>query len=260
MKIVQVQFAFWDKIYDFHSGKYSLEIGDRVVVKTELGTEIGKVVGMKESGEFKSNKNLKPILRKVNLSDLEKAEARNKNRNKALRICRELIKKYNLPIKLVDVKFSFDGGRITFAFIASQRIDFRDLVKDLTRNFQKSIRLQQIGVREEAKIMGGIGPCGRELCCLKFLKNLGNVSTDFIFDQQLSHRGAERLSGPCGRLLCCLAYEEKLYKELAGKLPVVGSVIKTAQGQGKVVEQNILQGSVKVEIDKDNFINIQIRK
>ncbi|TSC96335.1 MAG: PSP1 domain protein [Parcubacteria group bacterium Athens1014_10] len=259
-KVIQVQFAPWDKIYNFNSDSHKLKTSDQVIVKTELGIEIGEIIGIKSIENFKAIKELKPILRKANLSDIEKVNFRNKNRAETLKTCRNLIKKYNLPAKLIDVKFSFDGGRITFAFTAPERIDFRNLVKELTGIFHKSIRLQQIGVREEAKIMGGIGPCGRELCCLKFLKNLGNISTDFIFDQQLNHRGAERLSGSCGRLYCCLAYNEPMYKELANNLPALGSIIKTEKGKGKVVGRNILKQTIKVEIDNGNFIEIPFKK
>lgn len=258
MKIIQVQFAPWDKVYDFDPAKHNLKIKDHVIVKTELGTDMGQVVGIKEVENYKEIKNLKPIIRKANLSDIEKVESREKNKNKTLKICRELIKKHNLPAKLVDVKFSFDGGKITFIFIARERIDFRELVKDLTRTFQKSVRMHQIGVREEAKIMGGVGPCGKELCCLRFLKNLGSISTDFILDQNLTHRGPERLSGPCGRLFCCLAYEERAYKELAAKLPALGSTIKTKRGEGKVIGHNVLKQTVKVHTNKDSIIEVPI--
>lgn len=260
MKIIQVQFADWDKIYNFSSERANLKIGDKVIVKTELGIEAGGIVGIKDIGSDNSKfaAELKPILRKANSNDIEKVRIREKDKKKVLKVFRELIRKYKLPAKSIDAKFSFDGGRIVFAFTAPERIDFRDLVKDLTKSFHKSIRLQQIGVREEAKIMGGIGPCGRDLCCLKFLKNLGNISGDFISDQHLSHCGHERLSGPCGRLFCCLAYEEGVYKELAAKLPPIGSKIKTKQGEGKVIGHNILKQTVKVKTVEENIIEVPI--
>lgn len=266
MKIAQIQFDPWDKIYNFEIGSHNFKIGDSIIIKTETGVEIGKVIGLNENNCAKAEEincpkaieKVKTILRKANLSDLDKIKSREKNRSKDLEICRELIKKHNLPAKLVDIKFSFDGGRITFIFTARERIDFRALVKDLTKVFQKSIRMQQIGVREEAKAMGGIGFCGRELCCLKFLKTLGNISTDFISDQNLNHRGAERLSGPCGRLMCCLAYEEKLYKELSAKLPAMGSKMKTKEGEGRVIGHNVLKQTVKVQAG-DNIIEVPIK-
>ncbi len=261
MKIAQVQFASWDKIYDFDLGKHNLKIDDHVIVKTDLGRELGKIVAIKEINDAKYNKkDLISILRKANTSDIEKVESKDRCKAKTLCVCRELIKKYKLPAKLIDVRYSFDGGRMIFAFVAPQRIDFRSLVKDLTGIFQKSIRLQQVGVREEAKMIGGIGPCGREQCCLKFLKNLGNINTDFIFNQQLSHRGSERLSGPCGRLLCCLAYEEKMYEELKSRMPKIGDIIKLEKGKGRVVGHNILRQSVRVEMEDGNYFDVPLKK
>ena len=161
-------------------------------------------------------------------------------------------------MKLIDAHFSYDGGRIVFAYIAPERVDFRTLVKDLTHRFHKSVRMHQVGVREEAGFTGDIGPCGRPLCCLKFLKNLGNVGTELIFDQQLAHRGTERLSGICGRLKCCLLFEEENYKELAKNLPVVGSIVKTKRGEGKVINWHILTQSVDIKTDKGTITNVPI--
>ena len=157
-------------------------------------------------------------------------------------------------MKLVDCGFSFDDTRLTFAFTSDTRVDFRELVKDLTRQFQKKIRLQQIGIRDTLKQVGGIGPCGRNLCCHRFLDDLGNISTDLARDQQIEQRGSDRLSGTCGRLKCCLAYEAEGYKDTAQKFPPVGTMIKTSQGKGKVINWNILKHSVDVRIDDETVI------
>jgi cell fate regulator YaaT (PSP1 superfamily) len=259
MNIIEIQFAPWDKKYDFDSKGHQLKIGDRVVVKTELGTEIGKVVGFKEKRR-PTQEEIKPILRKATLTDLERMEKKKDRAKEAFKFCKKLIKKHGLPMKLIDARFSFDGARLTFAFIAKERVDFRELVKDLTRKFQKSIRLHQVEVRQEARSAGGIGLCGREMCCARFLKNLGQVTTDLIRDQQLTHRGPERLSGPCGRLMCCLAFEECYYKELMKNLPPIGSLIKTPQGVGEVVGWHTLKQSVDVKIDEDTIIEVPIKE
>lgn len=258
MKIIEVQFTPWGKIYDFDASRSEIKIGDFVIVKTDLGIDISKVVNIKEKAE--TDREIKPILRKATLSDIEKMKEKEKQKESALKICQDLAKKYSLPIKLIDVNFSFDGGRITFAFIADGRVDFRELVKDLTKTFQKSIRLQQLGIRDEAKIYGDIGMCGRDLCCRKFLKNLGNVVSDLAELQQVDHRGSDRLSGICGRLMCCLEYEKSFYEEIVKKLPAIGTVVSTKQGKGKVVGHHVLKQSVDVELKEGSVIEVEIKK
>ena len=163
-------------------------------------------------------------------------------------------------MKAIDCHFSFDGGKITFAFSADKRIDFRDLVKDLTRTFQKSVRLHQIGIRDEAKRLGEFGPCGRELCCKKFLGNLGNVTTDLARIQQITHRGSDRISGVCGRLMCCLAFEAKFYNEESKDLPVIDSIVKTKHGEGRVISCNVLKKTVNVQIDDKTVMEIPAKE
>jgi cell fate regulator YaaT (PSP1 superfamily) len=260
MKVVEVQFTPWGKSYDFDASRSEIKIGDFVIVRTDLGTEMGKVISVKEREEKAGEKEIKSILRKATISDIEKAKEKEKQKEDALRVCKKLAKKYSLSVKLIDVHFSFDGGRITFAFIADGRVDFRDLVKDLTRHFQKSIRLQQLGIRDEAKIFGEIGMCGRGLCCKKFLKNLGNITSDLAELQQVDHRGSDRLSGICGRLMCCLEYERNFYEEMAKKLPAVGSPVSTKRGRGKVIGWHVLKHSVDVELEEGSVIEVEIKK
>lgn len=254
MKVAQIQFSPWDKIYDFDINNLELSRGDNVIVKTDIGTEIGKVVDFKEftSEEVKQNNEIKPIVRKANLSDLEKSKKKNEDKKEALQYCKKMVSKHKMPMKLVDVHFSFDDSRITFAFIADGRVDFRELVKDLTRHFNRTIRLHQIGIRDEAKLRGDVGHCGRGLCCRGFLRELSSVTSEMADLQQVSHRGSERISGVCGRLMCCLGYEEKFYNELASKLPPIESEVKVDSKKGKVVGWHVLKQSIDVEFSGEN--------
>ena len=253
MKIVQIQFTPWDKVYNFDPADSVLSVGDYAVVKTELGVEIGKVVGFKEAkNEEESEKTeLKPILRKATLTDLEKISDK-KQKKEALQYCKKLADQYKLPMKLVDAHFSFDGSRVTFAFVADGRVDFRELVKDLTRRFNRTIRLQQIGIRDEAKISGDCGHCGCPLCCKRFLTELSSVTSEMAELQQVAHRGSDRISGICGRLMCCLNYEEAGYEECAKKLPPMGAKVDVDGKKGVVVRHHTLKQAVSVEFKGEN--------
>ncbi len=263
MKIAEIQFTPWGRIYDFNSGESVVGVDDFVIVKTDLGVEMGRVVGMKEMNEkelAEAKLEIKPIFRKANTADLVKLKEKDSQKKEAISVCKKIIKKYNLPIKLIDAHFSFDGGRVTFAFVADGRVDFRELVKDLTKTFQKSIRLQQLGIRDEAKISGDIGSCGRNLCCQKFKKDLGSITSDLADLQQIAHRGSDRLTGACGRLMCCLAYEQKNYEEAVKKLPPIGTVVRTEHGRGKVIGWHTLKQSVVVKLDEGTVIEVPIKK
>ena len=261
-KVAEIQFAPWDKIYYFAAGEMAMELNDYVIVETKLGLEMGKAVGFKELTDAETAAlpdSLKPILRKATKEDLDVVLGQQKNRAKALEDCRGLIKKHNLPIKLIDVHFTFDGTRITFAFIADGRVDFRELLKDLIKVYHKNIRLQQLGIRDEIKISGDIGSCGRNLCCQKFHKDLGNVTSDLADLQQVAHRGSERLSGVCGRLKCCLTFEKSLYNELADNMPMIGEKIKTKHGRGEVIGWHVLKQTVEVLLeDKETIVEVPI--
>jgi cell fate regulator YaaT (PSP1 superfamily) len=252
MTVAEIQFAPWDKAYWFAYESHNLAIGDYAIVKTELGLEIGIVIGFKEVEESEKKREIKNIIRQANLSDLEQVKERNKRREEALGIARRLAAEHGVDLKIVDTHFSFDGGRITFAFIANGRLDFRDLVKALTHTFQKSIRMHQLGVRDEARYLGSCGPCGENLCCQRFLKELGQVSSEFVEAQQIMHRGSERLSGMCGRLKCCLRFEYDGYCSLAKNLPTVGTRVRTDHGRGEIISQKILKQSVMVRLDDKN--------
>lgn len=279
------QIALWDKPIDIvkNAGGKNIEkgefcLGDQVIIKTEQGTDLARIVKIeeKDNDDLLTNDNqvanidssqpekisstpVYILVRKVNLADLEKDQKKNEAKVQALRDCKTLIKKHKLPMKLIDVVFHFDGGRITFAFSASSKIDFRELVKDLVNKFHKSIRLYQVGVRQEAEMIGDVGSCGRPLCCLHFLQKLGSVTTELIFDQQVIHRGVETLSGVCGRLKCCLLYEEELYKELVKNLPAVGSTVKTSQGEGRVLSQHILKQTLTVALPEGSTVEVAVQ-
>jgi len=258
MVVISVQIAPWGKPYEISQmrggrplTRDQFKIGDKVIIKAELGSDLGEIVKIEEKGDVSEKEKSEFIVRKASAEDLKRYKEKNKGKKQAIAQCEELVKKRNLPVKIVDVLFSFDGGRVTFLFTAPRKVDFRQLVKDLASLLHKSIRMYQIGVRQETGLAGDIGPCGRPLCCLAFLKELGKVTTDLIFDQQLSQRGPERLTGVCGRLKCCLAYEEEQYKELVKNLPSIGTIVKTEKGEGKVVDRHILTQTVMVET-KDN--------
>lgn len=249
MIIATVEINPWEKFFAANPDGVNLSIGDFVIMNTEFGKELGRVVELRESkDEAEASSSIEGL---ASNSDKKLLEDLNAENNEAMEYCREAVKKHGLDMKLVDCHYSFDGQRLSFAFIADGRVDFRELVKELGRYFQKSIRLHQMGVRDEAKIKGDIGCCGLNQCCKGHLKKLGNVTSEFADDQQVVHRGSERLSGICGRLKCCLAYEEEHYQELIKKLPPVGTRVKTKHGRGEVIGWHVLKCSVDVRIDPE---------
>lgn len=245
MYLAQVQFSPWDKKYSFsipEEGNY--KIGHKVIVDTEFGLELGEIVAFFEETEPEG---LKSIIRKANKEDRDKMW-KAKEKKEAISYCQDLARNSNLSIKVVDVFASFSGSKLNFAFAADGRIDFRQLVKDLTMHFNKSIRLTQIGARDEARINGDCGHCGKTLCCKGHIKEFSSVSSDMAEAQQVAHRGSDRISGACGRLLCCLAYEYKGYMELAEKLPAIGSQINVAGKKAIVLNQHVLKQTVVVKL------------
>jgi cell fate regulator YaaT (PSP1 superfamily) len=245
MKIVQVAFAPWDKRYNFSVAGLDLAIGDDVIVDTEFGLEFGKVAGFGESSSDEAE-TIKPVVRLANASDYEKMASSDRKED-AMDYCRKLIIDYNLPMKLVDVHFSMAGNKINFAFASDGRVDFRQLVKDLTVHFNSGIRLTQIGSRDEARISGDCGHCGRELCCKKFIKDFSSISSEMAEAQQVVHRGSDRISGQCGRLMCCLQYEYVGYQDMAKKLPPIGTRVNVDGERGEVIGHHILKQSVDVK-------------
>ncbi|HNX11290.1 MAG TPA: regulatory iron-sulfur-containing complex subunit RicT [bacterium] len=257
MKVVQVQFAPWDKKYHFSYEGLELKVGDTVVVETDLGTDLASVVNFSQLEKNEDGEEIKPILRLASANDLEQA-ASAQQKQEALNFCQSLIDRYNLPMKLVDVRFALGGSRINFAFAAEGRVDFRQLVKDLTIHFNVGIRLTQIGARDEARVNGDCGHCGQNLCCRGFIKDFSSVTSEMAETQQVVHRGSERISGMCGRLMCCLAYEYEGYQEMAKKMPPLGAKVNVDGKRGEVIGHHVLKQSVdvKFQADKDSGYSV----
>lgn len=251
MKVIGVRFKPVGKIYYFSPAGMDIAEGGRVVVETARGVELGNVVlGVHEIDEERFTKPLKDVIRVATEEDLQH-DAENRQREKeAFAICAEKIKKHNLPMKLIEAEYTFDGSKLLFYFSSEGRVDFRELVKDLATVFRTRIELRQIGIRDESKILGSIGICGRELCCSKFLNEFESVSIKMAKEQGLS-LNPTKISGNCGRLMCCLNYEQKVYEDLLRTTPSQGSVVMTPQGRGTVEYVSLLKGKVKVKIEND---------
>lgn len=248
-KVIGVRFRKAGKVYYFSPGDEEIKAGQHVIVETARGVEYGHVVlGSHEVDDKKVIQPLKPVIRMATAAD-EEIERRNKEKEKeAFKICLEKIKKHELDMKLIDTEYTFDNNKVLFYFIADGRIDFRDLVKDLASVFKTRIELRQIGVRDETKIVGGIGICGRPLCCASYLSEFIPVSIKMAKEQNLS-LNPTKISGVCGRLMCCLKYEEETYEELNGRLPNIGDYVTTDDGlKGEVHSVSILRQLVKVVV------------
>ncbi len=245
---VGVRFSTNGKIYDFDPGEMTLLPGELVVVETARGIECGEVARANRQCK-EPREDLKPILRRANEEDRRRAEDNARRAREAMRICQERIAAHQLDMKLVDAEYAFDNSKITFNFTADGRVDFRDLVKDLASALRTRIELHQIGVRDEAKKLGGIGICGQPFCCARFLRDFQPVSIKMAKEQGLS-LNPTKISGSCGRLMCCLKYEQETYEELIKLSPKVGAVVMTPEGRGVVTDSNILTGKVKVRLDK----------
>jgi len=247
--VISVQFRSGGKVYYFDPGERSFAVGDAVVVETTKGLELGRcTVGNHRVDDHAVVQPLKPIVRPASADDL-RVEEINKNREKeAFGIAEEKIARHDLEMKLVDVECSFEGNKILFYFTADGRVDFRELVKDLAGVFRTRIELRQIGVRDEAKMLGGIGICGQPFCCSRFLNEFQPVSTKMAKTQSLS-LNPTKISGCCGRLMCCLRYEQEAYEDLIKHVPKTGCFVETEEGYGNVVSVNLLRQNVKVKLD-----------
>jgi cell fate regulator YaaT (PSP1 superfamily) len=251
--VIGVRFRTAGKIYYFAPGKYDIKRGDHVIVETARGVEYGTVVGEpKDIEDDKVIKPLKAVLRVASKKDDEQ-EASNKVKEKeAFKVCLEKIKKHKLEMKLIDAEYTFDNNKVLFYFTADGRIDFRELVKDLAAVFKTRIELRQIGVRDETKIIGGYGICGRPLCCHTYLADFAPVSIKMAKEQNLS-LNPTKISGVCGRLMCCLKNEEDVYEELNRKMPSVGDIVTDSEGlKGEVSSVNILRQTVRVLVEVDD--------
>ena len=253
-RVIGVRFRKAGKIYFFDPMDLEIENGEAVIVETARGIEYGRVVlGVKEVDDEKVVQPLKPVLRVATEADEKQAEMNRQKEKDAFQICLEKIAKHKLEMKLIDAEYTFDNNKVLFYFTADGRIDFRELVKDLAAVFKTRIELRQIGVRDEAKILGGIGICGRELCCHTFLSEFAPVSIKMAKEQNLSLNPV-KISGVCGRLMCCLKNEEETYEYLNSRLPNVGDTVTTDDGlRGEVQTVSVLRQLVKVivNVNKD---------
>ena len=248
-EVIGVRFKEVGKIYYFDPAGVTVRPGELVIVETSRGIECGTVViENREGDDADVVKPLKKLLRTATPADLKKIEENHCKEKKAFKICLEKIAANKLDMKLVDVEYTFDNNKILFYFTADGRVDFRELVKDLASVFRTRIELRQIGVRDEAKMLGGLGICGRPFCCSTFLGEFQPVSIKMAKEQGLS-LNPTKISGTCGRLMCCLKFEQEAYEELLKSTPKVGAQVMTADGRGRVAESNLLTGMLKVHLD-----------
>ena len=252
-RVIGVRFRTAGKIYYFDPGNFEIKKGDHVIVETARGVEYGTVLSdPKDVDDSEVTKPLKAVLRMANEKDDEQEKSNRVREKEAFKICKEKIIKHGLEMKLIDAEYTFDNNKVLFYFTADGRIDFRDLVKDLASEFKTRIELRQIGVRDETKIIGGYGICGRPLCCHSYLSDFIPVSIKMAKEQNLS-LNPTKISGVCGRLMCCLKNEEDVYEELNRKMPGLGDIVKTPDNlEGEVASVNILRQTVKILVDVDD--------
>ena len=252
-RVIGVNFRAGGKIYYFDPVQFEIHKGDHVIVETSRGIEYGRVVcDPKEVPDKEVTAPLKPVLRPATTRDTEQAEGNKRKEEEAFKKCRQMIFDHNLDMKLIDAEYTFDNNKILFYFTADGRVDFRDLVKDLAAVFKTRIELRQVGVRDETKVLGGIGVCGRVLCCHTYLTDFAPVSIKMAKEQNLS-LNPTKISGVCGRLMCCLNNEEETYEELNKHLPKVGEEVITPEGDsGMAASVNVLRQTVKVLLEVDD--------
>ncbi len=250
VEIISVRFKEGGKQYYFNPNGQQFQVGDGVIVDTTRGTEYGLCThGNSMIDEIELMAPLRPVVRKATQEDKLTLERNKEKEKKAFAICQEKIAQHGLDMKLVDVEMTFDRNKLIFYFTSDGRVDFRELVKELAAVFRMRIELRQIGVRDEAKMLNGIGICGRPLCCASFLGDFQPVSIKMAKEQNLS-LNPTKISGICGRLMCCLKYEEDVYEELNKKLPRVGDIISTPDGTGEILTTNVLMQQVKAAVRK----------
>ena len=247
--VVGVSFKKVGKVYYFDPAGFDLHEGDFVIAETARGVEFGQVmVDPRDVPDEEIVPPLKKVVRKATNGDMEQEESNREKEKQAFTTCQEKIQAHSLPMKLIDAEYCFDGSQVTFYFSAETRVDFRDLVKDLAGALKTRVQLHQVGVRDEAKLFGGMGPCGRALCCSSFLSGFDPVSMKMAKEQSL-FLNPLKFSGICGKLMCCLKFEYPIYREVKARLPAVGSIVTTPKGGGKVVEVNVIKETLNVELE-----------
>lgn len=254
VQIIGVRFKSVGKVYYFTPNRFKIKLRDKVIVETSRGIECGEVVLCdREIDETEFASPLKPVMRIATEKDLVTIEQNKKREVEAFAICEEKIAAHKLNMKLVEVECTFDNNKILFYFTSESRVDFRELVKDLASVFRTRIELRQIGVRDEAKMLGGLGICGRPFCCTSFLGEFQPVSIKMAKEQSLS-LNPTKISGTCGRLMCCLKYEQDSYEQLLKITPKVGAIVNTPDGKGVVEEVNLLTGKLRVKPEKSEVV------
>ena len=258
VRVVGVQFNDSGKIYSFDSLDLDIKVGDGVVVETIHGKELGFArEASYDRDEEEIGRQLKPVIRVATEYDLERYRENVIKASEASEVFKDLVAKHNLDMKLVDCAYTFDNQKLLFYFTSDGRVDFRELVKELAYIYKTRIELRQIGVRDGARMLGGLGPCGQELCCSRFLKDFDNVTIRMAKDQGLSLTPS-KISGMCGRLMCCLRYEQDVYEERLKELPDLKEIVITPEGEGKVVERYAIKDEVKVQIEKNDSFECHI--
>ena len=256
VEVVGISFKDGGKVYYFSPGKYKLKQGITVIVETEQGTQFGKVAeSNKEISSNKLHSELRHVLRIATKNDFHKHLKNIEEANKALAECRELGEKYNLNMQVIEATYTFDREQLVFRFVSDNRIDFRNLVKDLASIYKTRIELRQVGVRDRAKEISGCGICGQKLCCSRFLTDMDSVSINMAKNQNIA-LNPTKINGACGRLLCCLKYEDETYSIYKCGLPAMNSRVKTKDGEGKVVSVNILKRTYRVDIPEVGIVEV----
>ena len=259
-EIISVKFKENGRAYSFDPAGITAEIGESVIVETQNGTEMGTVSAANhEVDNGAIVKPLRKVLRKATEKDMARRDENKRKEKEAFGICEELVSAHKLDMKLVDVEYSFDAGKIVFFFTSDGRVDFRELVKDLASRFHTRIELRQIGVRDEAKMLGGLGICGRPYCCKQFLNDFQPVSIKMAKDQGLS-LNPTKISGSCGRLMCCLKYEQDAYEYLNSLTPGVGATVKTPEGNAVVTDANLMTGYLTVRLTDSDSMPFKIHR
>ncbi len=260
IQVVGVRFKENGKVYHFSPNDVEFNVNDKVVVETERGLQLGIIATNPYEIEDHNLKSaLSKVIRIATEEDLKQNEKNKENEKKALKKCRDLVRKYKLNMYIIDANYTLDRSQLFFRFMADERVDFRSLAKDLANFYKTRIELRQIGVRDKAKEIGGYGSCGRPLCCAKFLSDFDSVSINMAKNQNIA-LNPTKINGVCGRLLCCLKYEDECYQECRKGLPKVGKKVTTDQGEGKVMSIDVLKGTYRVNIPDVGIVDLEKEK
>ena len=256
---VGVSFRRRGKVYSFASKGLAVKVGEQVLVRTEKGVDLGQVIKVGRRMSAEDAAQLMPVVRVASEDDLAHAQEQQGKERRALQVCAEKVAEHDLPMKLIDADLSFDNTRLVFSFSSESRVDFRELVRDLAKTFRKRIELRQVGVRDEAKLLGGLGPCGRPLCCQSFLRSFEPVGIRIAKDQGLA-LNPSKISGLCDRLMCCLRFEHAMYKELHKKLPKRGDKVETEHGTAEVKDVHVLTEELGVTLEDGRSVRVPARE